>query len=274
MVQMLSKAQINELRSFRFTTERSNSALSISLDLLLKEQNLRDYLDKLGKHINAANEKVTASIFVKRYAFLAVNYLYAITVWNKKLDISFGNVSLETDDHEELWLPDFYFHDRSVQSVHDSDREGWRENCIQMLFAHHIFPLIKSLSSVTKVSKLILWENIAVYIYWLYETVLSKEDLPEEIVLRAEEDLHYLVYQAMGPLFGSLHDNPLKRYYNQPMYLEEVEKEVRPRSTCCLSYLTGAKKRCITCPHTCAACPLINEINRQEEQVFESRIER
>ncbi|MBY0124191.1 IucA/IucC family C-terminal-domain containing protein [Bacillus sp. S/N-304-OC-R1] len=273
MVQWLSEAQINELRSYRFTTEKSNSALSISLEMLLKEQNLRDYLDKLSQHIDAANEKVTASIFIKRYAFLAVNYLYAMTVWNKKLDISFENVTLETDDHDELWLPSFYFNEKSAEKAYNEDRNAWRKNCVKMLFSDHLFPLIKNLSSVTKVSKLILWENIAVYIYWLYETILSKEKLPEEVILRAKEDFQYLVFQADGSLFGSLHDNPLKRYFNQHIYLEEFEREVRPRNTCCLSYLTKAKKRCNTCPHTCAACPLINEITRREEKTLEPRTE-
>ncbi|WNS74872.1 IucA/IucC family C-terminal-domain containing protein [Bacillus sp. DTU_2020_1000418_1_SI_GHA_SEK_038] len=271
MVQKLSESQINELLSFRFTTKQSPSPLSISMNLLQDEQALRDYLEELGKHIGAANEKVTASIFMKRYAFLAVIYLYAMTAWNRRLDISIENVSLESNSQDELWLPRFYFNEVCLERV-EGDREKWREKGVKILFHDHLYPLIKSLTKITKVSKLILWENIAVYIYWLYETVLSKEDVMEGVAGRSQEDFHYLIFQAPGSLFGSYNENPLKRYYNQQIYLEELKREVRPRSTCCYSYLTKAKKRCVTCPHTCAPCPLISEMTRQEEQALDSGI--
>lgn len=272
MDQTLSESQINELLPFRFTTEKSPSPLSIPLDMLSNEQELHDYIKKLGMHIEAANDKVTASIFLKRYAFLAVNYLYAMTAWNCRLDISVKNVWLVTDDRDEIWLPRFYFSNLNVEKV-KSDRAAWRENCVKILFADHLYPLVKKLANLTKISKLILWENIAVYIYWLYETVFNKKEVSENIVLQASQDFHYLVFEASGQLFGSFHDNPLKRYFNQHIYLEEHDKEVRPRTTCCFSYLTNAKKRCVTCPHTCAACPLVSELNRQEEKELESRFE-
>lgn len=267
----LSESKAKELQSFRFTTEKYTSELSVSMDILLDEQALRDYLKKLGRHVGAANEKVTASIFMKRYAFLAVIYLYTMTAWNRQLHISFENVSLETDPQDGLWLPRFYFNELRLEIV-ESNREEWRKNGVKILFHDHLYPLVTMLSKVTKVSKLILWENIAVYIYWLYETVFNKEDVPVEVAGRSKEDFYYLLFKAPGSLFGGYNDNPLKRYYNQPIYLEELKEEVRPRNTCCYSYLTNNKKRCVTCPHSCAPCPLINEITRREEQVLESGI--
>ncbi|MEH7344154.1 IucA/IucC family C-terminal-domain containing protein [Bacillus sp. JJ1532] len=271
MVQKLSESQINELLSFRFTSEKYPSPFSVSMDLLQDEQSLLDYLEELGKHIGAANEKVTASVFMKRYAFLAVIYLYAMTAWNRQMDISFENISLETNSQDELWLPRFYFNEVRFKMV-ESDREEWRENGVKILFQSHIYPLVNSLSKATKVSKLILWENIAVYIYWLYESVFGKEDVPEDVVGRSKEDFHYIIFQASGSLFGSYKENPLKRYYNQHIYVEELKAEVRPRNTCCYSYLTNNKKRCVTCPHSCAPCPLISEITRKEGLALESRI--
>lgn len=271
MVQKLLESQINELLPFRFTTEKFSSPLSVSMALLQDEQALLDYLEELGKHIGAANEKVTASIFMKRYAFLAVIYLYAMTVWKSRIEISFENVSLESNSQDDLWLPRFYFNEVRLEMV-ESDQEKWRENSVNVLFREHLYPLVKSLSKATKVSKLILWENIAVYIFWLYESVFGKDDVPEDVVRRSKEDFHYIIFQAPGSLFGSYHENPLKRYYNQLIYLEELDAEVRPRNTCCYSYLTKAKKRCVTCPHTCAPCPLISEMTRQEEQALESGI--
>ena len=53
---------------------------------------------KLVRHIGSPNLKVTASIFVKRYAFLAVIYLYGMTAWNKKLNVSLNNISIQTEE--------------------------------------------------------------------------------------------------------------------------------------------------------------------------------
>ncbi|WP_425482002.1 (2Fe-2S)-binding protein [Cytobacillus depressus] len=88
---------------------------------------------------------------------------------------------------------------------------------------------------------------------YLYERNGDRFLVPAEVATRVKDDINYLVFQASGSLFGGYHENPLKRFYKQPIYFEELKKEVRPRSTCCFSYLTNNKKRCVTCPHTCAA---------------------
>ena len=100
---------------------------------------------------------------------------------------------------------------------------------------------------MTKQSKHILWGNIAISLFWLYETVLPKiEDV--EIQNRAKEDFHYLISEASGTLFGNEHTNPLKRYYHKKVYIEDLQEEVRVRTTCCFSYLLkGTTKRCKIC---------------------------
>lgn len=264
MGNILSDAQMEELKQFRVTADRTSSTLSVQIETLLDERSMRQYLRQLGKYIGAANDKVTASIFIKRYAFLAVAYLYTMTLNNGELNISFENVSLETDDQDKLWLPNFYFKDPHIETLKEN-REKWRETCVHNLFNNHLYPLLDRLSRVTKVSKLILWENIAVYIFWLYETIVQKEGLPEDAVSRSKEDFEYILFQAPSSSFGGYNENPLKRYHNEHIYIEEYGKEVRPRNTCCYSYLTRSKKRCISCPQVCTACPLVSEMQNRGE---------
>ncbi|TQR16312.1 IucA/IucC family C-terminal-domain containing protein [Psychrobacillus soli] len=235
-------SKLDKLRKLRLTTEKIHSPLSIGISEIVDDQSISNYLDILSTHIGASNAKVAASLFVKRYSFLTVIYLYAMTAWNEKLNISYENVSLQSDESDKLWLPNFYFHQLESETL-QADRDEWRANCIELLFKEHISPILNLLSKTTKVSKLILWENIAVYISWLYETVLTDE--PIEIVDRSKEDFQFIMNRAPGHLFGDYNTNPLNRFYR-----EAQGKEVR-RSTCCYSHLTNSNKYCKTCPRKC-----------------------
>lgn len=250
MLDMLHTGEIEQLRQFRLTTERKISGLSIPLNEIIDDHALLQYLEKVGAHIGSPDLKVTASIFVKRYAFLAVIYLYGMTAWNKKLNISLNNISIQTEEAEDLWLPKFYFHNIKIE-VAKEKRYEWREKALKDFFSGNVNILIDQLSKVTKQSKLVLWENISIYVFWLYESVLQKLD-DEELRNRAKEDFHYLVNETPGSLFGNYHANPLKRYYHNKGYKEHLQEEVRVRTTCCFSYLLeGSTNCCKTCPQTC-----------------------
>ncbi len=234
----------------RLTTEKNESPLSLQVINLLDENRMKEYLDILGSHIEAENYKAAGSIFIKRYAFLAVLYLYTMTSRDEMLSISFEDISIETDVQAEVWLPRFYF--SRLESVSAGpNRDLWRKNCIEALFKEHVYPIITCVAKVTRISKLILWENIAIYIYWLYETYFFQAEIEDELLERAKEDFQFIVLQAEGKLFGDYHENPLKRFYKEKTYNERVKKEIRQRNTCCFAYLTKSNKNCSTCPHIC-----------------------
>ena len=75
----LNKNEIEQLRPFRLSTKEKVSELSIVLNEIIDDRAMLQYLEKVGAHIGSPNLKVTASIFVKRYAFIAVIYLYGIS---------------------------------------------------------------------------------------------------------------------------------------------------------------------------------------------------
>lgn len=255
MLNVLTNEEIEQLSQFRFTTEKKPSELSIPLSELLEEKKLLCYLEKVRSHIGAPNLKVTASIFAKRYAFLAVIYFYSITAWNKKLDISFHNIMLQTEE-ADLWLPKFYFQNTQTE-IAQEDRDDRFEKWLAVFFSEHTNVLITQLANVTKQSKLVLWENIAVYLFWLYESVLAQCD-NQQLKVRAKEDFDYIVNESSGILFGGYDENPIKRYYcDKSCMAPMTTDEVRVRTTCCFSYLLGEGcKTCKTCPRTCGKRPL------------------
>ncbi len=222
---------ILELEKYRFNPHLE---YSFCVEDLLDEALLEDFFEKLTSIIGAPSSKAAASIFMKRYAFVAVMSLYAMTVWNKKMNVTLCNINMEAPAPGKAWLPAFSFKDLALEEWEGAgDRAEWRDSVIENLFAKNIYPLIAQMEKNFGISKLILWENIAVYLFWLYETEIRDIE---------NDDFRYLLFEAKGPLFGRYKLNPLQKYYS------EKTEEVRIRNTCCFSYQLPAGKRCKTCP--------------------------
>jgi ferric iron reductase protein FhuF len=247
---IISEHEMKELQKFRLSTHRSDSQLSVRADQLLNKDILAAYLEAVQQKIAAPKAMTAASMLMKRYSFLVVMTLYAMSIWDKRLHIQLENVWLETDDESENWLPTFRFDKLECNPV-DSDRLIWRSETIQILFANHIDPLIEMLSKTTKLAKLTLWENVAIYVFWLYETLLEDEKFAE-MREKLLEDFHFVVQGAKGELFGRYHKNPLSRFWKEKTYSSIHQKEIRVRTTCCLYYQTTKDgSRCQTCPLQC-----------------------
>ncbi|WP_244671200.1 IucA/IucC family C-terminal-domain containing protein [Bacillus sp. NTK034] len=243
----LTGEQAEALRQFRLAQDSGErSPLTIEVKKLLDTVQTGSYLDKVKNHIGAADKKTAASILIKRYAFLPVIYLYSMTSWNIKLDIRHENVTFVSQEQDGLWLPSFSFIHLQGKGI-ETERENWREDAVGTLFNGHIFPVLNRIANEANVSKLILWENIAIYLFWLYEKILPSETHSEQ----AAEDFKFILEEASGNLFGCGNTNPLKKFDSNKILIESTGKTVRPRKTCCFSYLTSSGKRCGTCPQAC-----------------------
>lgn len=241
----LTNTEIESLRKYRFTTEKNTLYQIVSGNDLLDKKRLQEIINDLQIKLNTDKHNVIGSMLVKRYAFLAALVLYSMSVFDKGINSSIDNFSLQTDETDPLWLPGFYFENMEV-STPGPDRDQWRTSVVQTLFLENIAKVISSISKQTKVSKPILWENIAVYIFWMYETLLEDKSLSNEFFTKVQEDFYYVVIDASSQVFGTKARNPLSQYYRQK------QNDVRMRTTCCLFYLSSNKgDRCNTCPIEC-----------------------
>ncbi|MEH7384143.1 IucA/IucC family C-terminal-domain containing protein [Bacillus sp. JJ1521] len=253
MSNLLLETEIEQLKEFRFSDRQFHSSFSSPMMELFKEEKIKLYLENVGRKISAPDNRVAASMFMKRYGFFAVLNLYAMTVLNKQLNVSLSNISLETSDEEKIWYwnPKFYFSDLQTVSAPSDTRDKWRDETIYAIFHDHIHEVLMTLTKHTGLSKKVLWENVAIYVYWLYESVLAnpKFDDKRKII---QDDFEYLVKKAEGNLFGAIAFNPLSRYFGIKVYRPEYDSHIRTRKTCCLYYkTTSSEDRCKTCPLNC-----------------------
>ncbi|SEM62939.1 Ferric iron reductase protein FhuF, involved in iron transport [Mesobacillus persicus] len=243
----LTKEEAVELSRFRYTPVIDQISSTVPLASLVKKNEMNDFLKDVQVEIQAPDVKVAASVFMKRFAFVAVIYLYALSHWNKRLHFSLDTLYLQRSHKEGNWLPEYYFEDLLAEEFPGENWTEWRRKALQDLFKDIIYPVLNALANEAKISKYTLWENLSVYIFWLYEKILVDEE-----GFSCRDDYDYIINQAPGKLFGPYHRNPLNRFNEEPVLLTELDEMVRIRKTCCFTYQLGAKRTyCKTCPLYC-----------------------
>ena len=244
----LTQEQWDTLKKYRFHREWDPAFTGEEASSFLGESDMKAYLTGRLSAIGTDDLKVAASLFMKRYAFIAAMGLMVMTYWNKKLNLKPENLILVDGDKSGLWMPQFYL---KYEIVTEFTSTGEKEEFIQSLFRDHLNGVIQSLKKATKLSNLILWENIAVYVFWIFENddVLLNEGMREF----RDEQFRQLLSDENSHWFGQYHKNPLARYYSGKVIVEAVTEKVRVRKTCCFSYRleNGEQYRCKTCPQTC-----------------------
>jgi len=237
------------LRDYRLTIEPAvDAAYALLAQNLLDTEQALAYLQKIAPFFHSTSTLVTASLFAKRYSVLTMaSAFYAMSRYDKGLYVGIENIWVEAEDHAKPWLPNIRLIDDSV-SVPTQDREAWRDEVLQGIFAGNLAKVWQSLTKISKIPKAILWENTAIYVNWLYETKIS-ERASEQEKARIQEDYHYIVNQAPGSLFGE-RKNPLTNYCGPKVTIKESEQPIRLRKTCCFYYHTSdeANDFCISCP--------------------------
>lgn len=257
MAHVLNQEQLDYLhRHFRVTTQLScHRAQSISAIQLLHPIICDNYLNKVGIMLESPSKQVSASQFSKRYAFLiVVPALYTMSVYNKGLNVSLENSHIDSMHHDQHWMPTIRLESLEVTDPAPGRRHVWRDQVLQTIFAHNLAKVWQALAKTANISKNILWENTAIYVYWIYETRMEQET-NKEIKGRISEDFNYLVNEAPPYLFGES-ENPLKKYYHRPTTYNDEKQPVRIRKTCCLydQLPSSAQDYCQTCPKKYRNC--------------------
>lgn len=234
---------------FRFTNSVSaDRHFSISVSELLDKEKMIAYLNQLAAFFPAVNRKVIASQFSKRYSFMILMpNLYSMSIFNKQLNMSTDNCHIESADRDGIWLPRIRLQDTQVAYLEPENRQLSLNHIINQLFAEHLAKVWDVLSKVSNLPKVTIWENAAIYVYWLYETRMQTE-IDKKYKKQIDHDFQYLLYDAPGELFGAA-KNPIKRYYNSKCRSPLKDQLTRYRTTCCLYYLTKSQgEYCSTCP--------------------------
>lgn len=243
---MLTPAERAYLQKyFRLRTASEADVRSLTASALLDTETCRRMLTTIMPLTGAPDLAITASLFIKRLAFLTTgNVLYAMSVFDKGLILSLSDSQLEYAHDNGLWTSSLPA-DMAESVAPAGERDRWREAIVGALFKDFLSPLLNSLSQVSGIPLQILWENIAVRVYSLYQGRMEGLDPQQE--QRRQADYDWLLTQADAAIFG-LPWNPLKRF-NRPPKQNMAGEKIRFRRTCCFYYkATSPVEYCHNCP--------------------------
>ncbi|MFS1518850.1 hypothetical protein V1503_20660 [Bacillus sp. SCS-151] len=234
---------------YRLSITTKPSLFSVYTEDLLDEQMLHNYLVYIKEKTKSANIMVASSLFVKRYSFAVLIALYAMSALSKKVDFSIKNVAIESEEERDtLWQPFFKLNNVSIEDASDRNRIKWRNDILTQIFANHIDVLFSLINKKCKLSMAIMWENLYIYIKWMYEKLLSDSQynhLHETIT----DDYIYLLQEGPSSLFGSHDHNPFSKFAKSKHNNQSTYK----RTSCCFSYLVGDQR------NFCKICPIVHD---------------
>lgn len=245
---MMSKLSSKEFvflsNNFSLTKEKYKAKKNcIRSEEFLDEKKCLSILEELSICMNSSSLKITASLLSKRISYLAIfPALYSLSVYNKGLDLSLKNCFLDYNFDNNLWLSKLPIKDLNVSQLDVSNnRNKFREEIIRNLFLKHLFPLLNVLCKVSSVSEHIIWENMAVRLYSLYDKKISKEE---------NDDFSFLLnipdYKAKE--FFGISFNPIK-YFNTYKIKNRQTNKFSIRKTCCYYYKVSLDNEyCKNCP--------------------------
>ncbi|SJL83882.1 IucA/IucC family C-terminal-domain containing protein [Vibrio palustris] len=226
------------------------SPYSIDTEQLLDDECCLEILTRIQPQLGATDLKVTASLVIKRIAFLTLAPLLSGMAWyDKALDMRIENCVFEYPLIERLWQSRMPLKHCSVHPLGaHTHRVSWREAMLTHVFKGHLSLLVEQFHRLTRVPKAVLWENIAVRIFSIYERrilpILAKHNGADV----AQADFAYLIDSDTTGIFGVGH-NPITRYYYAIPISETGPTATRVRRTCCYYYkATQPAQYCGTCP--------------------------
>ncbi|MFB8735692.1 IucA/IucC family C-terminal-domain containing protein [Bacillus sp. SL00103] len=190
--------------------------------------------------MHAPNVAVAASMFSKRYAYLAVSSsLYMMTLYDVVYQFPPEACVFREDRKIEI--------DESLCSFVplEGDRNEWREQVVHALFTECVTPLLDVLKRTSRLPHTILWENVAVRINSLYRDMMREAERSCGEAARARG---LSVSEASDGDVFKQKQNP----FHHSLNLDDSLLETSNRKTCCMYYKLEKKSEsldyCLVCP--------------------------
>ncbi|NMD68665.1 hypothetical protein HHO41_00080 [Bacillus sp. DNRA2] len=230
----LTPTQANDLAKYLVTLS-SDEIPAATVDVT--DESLDALLQYAKESIGNDRDRVAASMFFRRYAFVMTAQLFMLSKHRVAWQGELQDISIIDDGNNPHWLPTFFLKNNDWVKV-EEDKVA---DSIRSILAKFGAALLLAVAAKTKTSRLVLWENIWSYTLWMYAELLKESDISPKV----EKDLAILLNDEVWA--GIEKQSPFKKFLGDKTVPESVQSF--KRVTCCFYYEIDGNDKCAYCPN-------------------------
>lgn len=244
---------------FHISPEGANNPLEEmpATDFLHNPTRLREMMETAGKPIQAYNLDLPASFFGTSLCNLCLTKLLFLTQYNKRLDLSLGNLTFQIEVHHNYLHLGYKINELLYKDVPSDNEEAFLLEDWQSFITQTITPAVESIAKVANVKSAMIWLQFG-GILGMLKDYIYKNEKNDEIIERFNRHAQ-LLSESLSPSLFHRTKNPFKhniRYIDNPY---QPGEQYVLRSSCCLydCRINGEK---------CYVCPRLTEKEREERK--------
>ncbi|NDI36036.1 IucA/IucC family C-terminal-domain containing protein [Chengkuizengella sediminis] len=220
-----------------------NPAITLLGKNLVDEKRLKTWLVRFAEQIKTENLAASASIFSKYYAHMMCAIPFIMSFYRFPISADLKNITIYYSDKNTPYI----YIDPSAWLETSKNTTTDRDKILSCLFINNFQPFFVLLNRITNLKTSILWENVLVYIDFMYKEgfKMVENDSARNLI---EQDYLYLTQYAKPALFGLHSTNPLSIEGKMIDHPEQEGETFRIRKTCCLKHHTMDRTHCRNCP--------------------------
>ncbi|WP_186438317.1 (2Fe-2S)-binding protein [Cohnella terricola] len=226
-------------------TGLESSLLSVPASQLLEASSMRDALEKDSSIINGVGLELAVSHFGLAFFGLAASQLIVMSRYNRILDLSIDNLTMQIEDRAPYPAIVFIYHELRWTELPEEGRENAVKAEWTRYFRNTLNPLIESAASAAGLKPALIWNQYGARI--LYVLSVLRKTVPEGAMKQTIEDDFRLLTSLPGETFNR-RKNP---FDHSPCYLDspyEPGGKIMIRSGCCMYYRRESGTKCYNCP--------------------------
>ena len=224
------------------------STYSFAADDLVKEENMRKFIDCYRPLMKALDDTAVAAYFGSWFSSVALALQYSLSIADSIPDLSLSNLDLHLVPSNGYCRVAYVIKQWKSESgpLDGLEREKWRQRVLSDFYQNTARPIIQSISTVSGLASGQIWGQLPTKFNY-YMDIWTESINDDDTLQKLQNDYECLKNDISSDVFGLL-KNPFQVKIRNIESLADPKKNVQMRNRCCLYYLTEGGDYCYTCP--------------------------
>ncbi|WP_246096522.1 (2Fe-2S)-binding protein [Paenibacillus sinopodophylli] len=242
-------------------TKKEKLIFSYPVTELLDEDKMKFFLEQYNLHLKGNDPSVSEVYTAGWFTGPMLGLLYMLSAWDKTLDLSLENLTVqiytEVYNGHEYIASNFFLSDDTFEAAPEQDEDIWAKDKITAFFELTVLPLYESVAKVGTLQVGMLWGQLPTSLAYGYDRLMGM-DVSKQVKQKGER--YFEIVKTLDAGIFSRNKNPLSVRFRMIESLDNPDKQMRMKSTCCLyHHVEGG--------YYCYSCPKMKESEREERRL-------